>query len=635
MHVILGTAGHIDHGKTALIKALTGVDTDRLKEERERGISIDLGFARFDGGDVEAGVVDVPGHERFIRNMLAGAHGIDLVLLVVAADDGVMPQTEEHLDILHLLGARRGVVAMTKVDLVAPERRRAVREEIEILLDGTGLADAPVVEVSTVTGEGLPALRDTIRAAVLDYTRPDPAGCFRLPVDRAFIMRGHGMVVTGTATAGEVRPGATVRILPGGGEARVRGVQVHGQAVERATYGQRVALNLGGVEHGAVQRGQIVCDVELDRATTRFDAWVELRPAARRPLSTHAAVRVYLGTAEVMGKIVWLDGRDALDPKQSTYAQLVLREALAAFGGDRFILRAQNASATIGGGIVLHPFATRPQRRVDPRLAKLAAVHTAASPLDRLRALLELDDAFAVGPDALAAAANLRTDAVRAALAQQPGIRPLPSAARAEAYTTAEKWERLRAAVGNALTGFHREQPRAPGMEMESLRSQLAAELSPKVFRAIVEQLAAERVLVRADSLVRLPTHSAGLDAGEARLADRVATRLSGAGFTPPDLKLLADEFQLPAPRLSTLLTELERAGRVARAAPDLYFATDAVERARELIRRDVAEHGEITAARFRDLINASRKFSIALLNYLDRTGFTLRVGDVRKLRRA
>jgi selenocysteine-specific elongation factor len=635
MHVILGTAGHIDHGKTALIKALTGVDTDRLKEERERGISIDLGFARFDGGDVEAGVVDVPGHERFIRNMLAGAHGIDLVLLVVAADDGVMPQTEEHLDILHLLGARRGVVAMTKVDLVEPERRHAVREEIEILLDGTGLADAPVVEVSTVTGEGLPALRDTIRAALHDYSRPDPAGCFRLPVDRAFIMRGHGMVVTGTATAGEVRAGATVRILPGGGEARVRGVQVHGQPVERAAYGQRVALNLGGVEHGAIQRGQIVCDLELDRATTRLDAWVELRPAARRPLPTHAAVRVYLGTAEVMGKIVWLDGRDALDPKQSTYAQLVLRDPLAAFGGDRFILRAQNASATIGGGIVLHPFATRPQRRVDPRLATLTAVRAAATPLDRLSALLELDTAFAVGPDALAAAANLRADAVRAALAKQPGVRPLPNAARAEAYTTAEKWERLRGAVGDALTAFHRDQPRAPGMEMESLRSQLAAELSPKVFRAIVEQLATEGVLVRADSLVRLPSHSAGLDAGEARLADRVATRLSAAGFTPPDVKQLADEFQLAPPRLSALLTELERAGRVARAAPDLYFAADAVERARELIRRDVAEHGEITAARFRDLINASRKFSIALLNYLDRTGFTLRVGDVRKLRRA
>ena len=255
MHLILGTAGHIDHGKTALIKALTGTDTDRLKEERERGISIDLGFAHFDAGDGEtAGVVDVPGHERFIRNMLAGAHGIDLVLLVVAADDGVMPQTEEHLDILHLLGARRGVVAISKVDLVDAARRRAVREEVEILLDGTGLEGAPVVEVSTVTGEGIETLRETIRAALRDHTRPPPEGCFRLPVDRAFVMRGHGVVVTGTATAGAVRTGAALRLLPGGAEVRVRGLQVHGQTVEDATYGQRVALNLGGVEHGDVRR---------------------------------------------------------------------------------------------------------------------------------------------------------------------------------------------------------------------------------------------------------------------------------------------------------------------------------------------------------------------------------------------
>src|SRR5262250_1616760 len=320
MHVILGTAGHIDHGKTALIKALTGIDTDRLREERERGISIDLGFAHFVAGDVGAGVVDVPGHERFIRNMLAGAHGIDIVLLVVAADDGVMPQTEEHLDILHLLGAHHGVVAMTKVDLVEPPRRRAVREEIEILLAGTGLEGAPVVEVSTATGEGLAALRETLIAAVRQHTRPTVAGCFRLPIDRAFVMRGHGVVVTGTATAGAVRAGATLRVLPGGAEARVRAVQVHGQAVEEARYGQRVALNLSGVEQEALRRGQLVCDRELDRVTQRFDAWVELRPAARRPLARHSLVRVYLGTAEAMGKIIWLDGREELQPKQSTYA---------------------------------------------------------------------------------------------------------------------------------------------------------------------------------------------------------------------------------------------------------------------------------------------------------------------------
>jgi selenocysteine-specific elongation factor len=501
MNLILGTAGHIDHGKTALIKALTGIDTDRLKEERERGISIDLGFAHFEGTDIVAGVVDVPGHERFIRNMLAGAHGIDLVLLVVAADDGVMPQTEEHLDILHLLGAHHGVVAMTKVDLVEPLRRRAVREEIELLLDGTGLAGAPIVEVSTVTGEGLGGLRDTIGSGLRSHTRPAPVGCFRLPVDRAFVMRGYGLVVTGTATAGVVRPGAAVRILPGGAEARVRGVQVHGQPVEQASYGQRVALNLSGLEHGTVQRGQIVCDNELGRVTDRFDAWVELRPAARRPLPRHAAVRVYLGTAEALGKIVWLDGREDLAPKQSTYAQLVLREPIAAFGGDRFILRAENASATIGGGVVLSPFATRPRQRVDPRLAQLAAIHAASTPLDRLSALLALETAFAVAPDTLGAAANLNADAVRSLLAGHSSVRPLPDAARAEAYTTAAKWERLRTAVGEALAAFHLQHPRQPGMEMESLRSQLAADTPAKVFRAVIEQLGVEAVLVRADSL--------------------------------------------------------------------------------------------------------------------------------------
>jgi selenocysteine-specific elongation factor len=630
---ILGTAGHIDHGKTALIKALTGVDTDRLKEERERGISIDIGFARFDGGDVEAGVVDVPGHERFIRNMLAGAHGIDLVLLVVAANDGVMPQTEEHLDILHLLGARHGVVAMTKVDLVDAPRRAAVREEIEILLAGTGLEGAPIVEVSPLTGEGLDSLRTTIAEALRGYRRPDPGGCFRLPVDRAFIMRGHGVVVTGTATAGMIAPGTAVRILPGGGEARVRTVQVHGQPVDRAGHGQRVALNLGGVEHGALRRGQIICDPELERSTDRFDAWVELRPAARRPLKSHDHVRVHLGTAEAHGRIVWLDGREALAPKQSALAQLVLREPIAAFGGDRFILRAANASATIGGGELLQPFAPRPAARVDPRLPLLAALRDAATPVARLEALLALDDAFAIAPAALAAAANLRVDSVRALLAGHGALLPLPDAAHVEAYTTPAKWERLRGAVVETLGVHHAAQPRQPGMEMESLRSQLAAELPPKVFRAVLEQLARERVLVREDSVLRLPSHQVGLTRAEAALAERIVARLTAGGFTPPDLKPLAAELELPLARLTAILTDLERDGRVVRATPELYFAPAAVERARQLIRDYAAAHGDVTAAAFRDLIDASRKFSIALLNFFDRSGFTLRVGDVRKVR--
>ena len=635
MHLILGTAGHIDHGKTALIKALTGTDTDRLKEERERGISIDLGFASFAVGDGEvAGVIDVPGHERFIRNMLAGAHGIDLVLLVVAADDGVMPQTEEHLDILHLLGARRGVVALSKVDLVDAARRRAVREEIEILLDGTALEGAPVVEVSTVSGEGVEALRETLRAALRDHTRPPPEGCFRLPVDRAFVLHGHGVVVTGTATAGAVRSGATLRLLPGGGEVRVRGLQVHGQPVETAAYGQRVALNLGGIEHGAVARGQVVCDRELDRVTDRLDAWVELRPALARPLARHATVRLYAGTAETMARIVWLDDRAAVAPKESAFAQLVLREPLAAFGGDRFILREATARATIGGGVVLQPFAARARRGDAARLAQLTALRDAATPLDRLRTLLAMETAFAVAPERLAAAANLRADAVRALLARQPDLRPLPDAARAEAYVTTEKWQALRAAVRDALAAHHQAQPRERGLEMESLRSQLAADLAPKVFRVVVEQLARDGVLVREDSLLRLPAHSGGLSPAERALGDQVAGRLVDGGLTPPDVRQVAADLGLAPPRMAAILAELERAGRVARADADLYFAADAIERAKVLIRDHARAHdGQITAAQLRDLIGASRKFSIGLLTYLDRTGFTLRLGDVRKVR--
>lgn len=631
--MIIGTAGHIDHGKTALVKALTGLETDRLKEEKERGISIDLGFAHFDTLEGEqAGVVDVPGHERFIRNMLAGAHGIDLVLLVVAADDGVMPQTEEHLDILHLLGVRDGLVVMTKVDLVDAARRAAVREEIEILLAGTSLEGAAIFEVSSTTGEGLVPLRAAIEKRVRDFRRPEPAGCFRLPVDRAFVMRGHGLIVTGTATAGWIEAEAAVRILPGGREARVRSIQVHGRTVPSAQYGQRVALNLGGLERTDVARGHVVCDWRLDRTTSRFDAWVELRPAARRPLASHSLVRVYLGTAEVIGKIIWLDGRPQLSPKESCYAQIVLREPLAAFGGDRFVLREQTARVTIGGGVVLHPFAL-PARRADPRLPALDAIRRADASLDRLIAFLSLETGFAVSPEYLAAAANMQPEAVRALLAGHAEVRPLPEAAHPEAYTSNEKWDRLRADLLSTLEGFHREAPLQTGMEMESLRSQLAPDLPPKLFRAVVTQLEREGGLVREQSILRLPSHQAGLDSRDRGLAAEVVRVLEKGGFTPPDLKQVEQGLRIEPRRLQEVLVQLEREGRVARVAPELWYASSAVEQARELVRRHVSEHGQIDAARFRDLIQASRKFSIALLNYFDRTGFTMRVGDVRKLR--
>jgi selenocysteine-specific elongation factor len=630
---IIGTAGHIDHGKTALIRALTGQDTDRLKEEKERGISIDLGFAYIDLPNGErAGIVDVPGHERFIRNMLAGAHGIDLVLLVVAADDGVMPQTEEHLDIVHLLGVAHGVVAITKADLVDAPRLAAVREEAEILLAGTTLQDSPIIPVSSVTGVGLDALRQSIEQRLAGYKRVAPNGYFRLPVDRSFVMHGHGTVVTGTAIAGAIHPGDAARVLPGGEEVRVRSVQVHGHEVPEASFGQRVALNLAGVERGDLQRGHVICDPRLDRVTERFDAWVEIRPAAGRPVQSHEAVRVYLGTAEVLGKLIRLDGKDELAPRQSAFAQLVMREPLQALRGDRFILRNQTAQRTIGGGIVVHPFAQRHRRGAVP-LEALEVLRASSAPPGVVRALLEVEPDFAVAPEFLAQAGALSLDAVRDALSGDTTLRALPDTETMAACTTKEKWETLRAAVVKSVGDYHRQKPLVPGMEMESLRSQIAPGLSPKAFRAVLDALVAENVIARTESLLRLPSHRVALQRDEERVAARAEEILAAAGFTPPDLKQVETALGIARPRLQAILQQLEREGRVAKIAEGLYFARAPLDRARALLSAHATEHGDINAATFRDLLGASRKFSIALLDYFDRTGFTLRVGDVRKLR--
>jgi selenocysteine-specific elongation factor len=631
---VIGTAGHIDHGKTALIRALTGQETDRLKEEQERGISIDLGFAYLDLSSGErVGIVDVPGHERFIRNMLAGAHGIDLVLLVVAADDGVMPQTEEHLDILHLLGATHAVVAITKTDLVDAARLAAVHEEVEILLAGTGLEGSPAVPVSSLTGAGLPALRETIERQLAAYQRAERPGPFRLPVDRVFILHGHGVIVTGTAIAGAVHPGDAVRVLPGGDLVRVRSVQVHGADVQDATYGQRVALNLAGVERVQVARGHMVCDPLLDRVSDRFDAYVEIRPAAGRPVKSYEGVRVYAGTAEVIAKLVLLDSRDALRPRETAPAQLVLREAIQILRGDRFILRNQTAQRTIGGGIVVHPFAARHRQKDADLLPRLTRLQHAATPAQVLRAVLDLAPEFAVPPEFLAQAAGLSLPMLRAALDAERAILTLPNIEKVAACTTDAKWDQLRAAIVQALTGFHQREPLTPGMEMESLRTQVAAELTPKVFRAVVDALAEAGVVVRAESLLRLPTHRVALQRDDAQVAGRAEAMIAAGGVTPPDLKQIEAALAVPRARLQAVLQQLEREGRVARIGPDLYFAQAPLERARALLRAHVEQHGDISAATFRDLLGASRKFSISLLDYFDRTGFTLRVGDVRKLR--
>jgi selenocysteine-specific elongation factor len=631
MPYIIGTAGHIDHGKTSLIKALTGEDTDRLKEEKERGISIDLGFAHLDLGDGNlAGVVDVPGHERFIKNMLAGAHGIDLVLFTVAADDGVMPQTEEHLDIVHLLGIENAIFVITKADLASQTRIAEVEEEIKILTLGTALEDAPVIAVSSATGAALDALRQMISQSLKSIDKPAPAGYFRLPVDRAFVLQGHGVIVTGTARSGEIRVGDRVRCLPGNQLFRVRSLQVHGRPTEVAGWGQRVALNLTGSDTADITRGHVICHEKISLTSDRFDAYIEVRPAARRGIRNHQGVRVHLGTAERLAKVILLGAADKIEPKKTGYCQITLAEPVLALRGDHFILRDETAQRTLAGGTVINPWAKRHKRSEDLE-SKLDALHH--GDLTQLtEAFVDESDTFALPIDTIHQFLNSKEDLIRRSIAGMKSIRGV-NAEGEKVYTTERKWRRVTEQILKILKDFHAGHPLVPGMDMEELRGKLAYELSPKIFRVVVDSLAAERLIAREENLLRLAQHKVLLGGQDKSLMERIKNILGKEELAPPDLKQIEKEAAVPRAKLAEVLRLLERERAVVKVATELYFLAGAVDRVKDVLCRHLAENGEISAAAFRDLLGSSRKYTIALLEYFDRDGLTLRIGDVRRLK--
>jgi selenocysteine-specific elongation factor len=632
MPYIIGTAGHIDHGKTSLIKALTGQDTDRLKEEKERGISIDLGFAHLDFPDgTSAGIVDVPGHERFIKNMLAGAHGMDLVLFTVAADDGVMPQSEEHLDIVHLLGIKLAIFVITKIDLVSSAKIAEVEEEIKILTLGTLLENAPVVAVSTVTGQGLAELKEEIARVLRSADKRAPSGYFRLPVDRAFVLQGHGVVVTGTALSGEVKTGERIRCLPGDQLFRVRSLQVHGQSVETAGWGQRVALNLTGPERAEVARGHVICHEKLTLVSDRFDAFIEVRPAAVKGIKNHQRVRIHLGTSERLAKIILLGAKDKAEPKTSTYGQITLAEPLMALRGDHFILRDETARRTLAGGVVIHPWA-RPHKRNEGGLeARLEFLHS-GDPAQLTHTFLEENPEFAVPLDLIHQFLNLPEEETRKRIGQIEGLRVISSEGE-KAYTTEAKWQRLKDDILKALKDFHGRHPLVPGMDMEELRGKLVFELSPKVFRAVVEALIAGKTIAKEENLLRLIEHRVQLGSQEKTLMERIKKILGEQPLAPPDLKDLEKQLATSRSKLTEVIRLAERDGSVIRVATDLYYLSSSIDQVRALLKRFLTEKSEITAASFRDLIGSSRKYTIPLLEYFDREGMTIRIGDIRRLK--
>ena len=635
MNAVVGTAGHIDHGKSMLVRALTGIDTDRLPQEKERGISIELGFAYMEGpGGERVGIVDVPGHERFIRQMLAGAQGFDLVLLVVAADDGVMPQTEEHFEIVHLLGITRGIFVITKCDLAEEGRIEEVRSELEVLAAGTPLEGSPVVAVTANDGRGLDELKAAIFDGIGDRPRGQHVGPFHMPVDRCFVLKGHGVVVTGTAASGAVAPGDNLEVLPGDREVRVREVHVHGRSVERAVAGQRVALNLVGLDREDIARGNTIASRGLEAETDRLEAQVEVRPAARRALASHDPIRLYMGTDNVRGRILWSDRASEVEPGHVAYGELRLERSTVAFAGQRFVLRDESAQRTIGGGMVLLPRAPRqPSGERAERLALLAT----GSVAERVEALLWLRPELGVSPLLLSPAARAEEKEVRALLAQG-ALLALPNAAEPALLVSAGRYRACVAALIDAVGSFHRSNASVAGIEVERLRVTLADrgwEVDGQSIKLVVDGLVGEGQLVRKGARLALPQHRSSLGEGDEELATRILAEIHKGASSPPTCKGLSTALSVEARKLNEILSVLAERGVLVRVSSELVFSAETVAGIEAELRGHLARHGEVSAAGFRDLISASRKYSIPLLDYFDSQGITMRSGDVRKLRPA
>jgi selenocysteine-specific elongation factor len=613
-HIVVGTAGHIDHGKTALVKALTGIDADRLEEEKRRGITIDLGFAHLQlTPALRLGFVDVPGHERFVRNMLAGVGGIDLVLFVIAADESIKPQTREHFDICRLLGIPRGIVALTKSDLVDEDILGLVRLEVEELVAGSFLAGAPIVPVSSTTGAGLDDLRAALARVAAAVPEKDPRGHFRLPIDRAFTIKGFGTVVTGTLVSGEVGKEQEVELYPAGRRLRVRGVQVHGSASGRAVAGQRTAVNLADIEPSDVARGDVLSPPGRFHPVRRIDCRLDLLPSAR-PLKHRAPVHFHSGTAEIEAEVRLLDGLTTLKPGASAYAQIVLRDAALLLPGDRFIIRKFSPVITIGGGVVLD-IGERRYRKADSAAARLDVLGAADIPA-RL-ALLVRESKFGMSLGELIARTGLRPDEIARG--------PLKPLAGRDWHVDGAWYQSTRDRLVRAVREFHAKNPLQPGIAKQDLRSRELAEAPPFLLDVL---LAEAKDLVVEGEIVRSRAHKVTLKEDEEQARAAIERAFESAGLSVPSVtEVLAKSGVEPA-RARTLLAGLLREKRLARISDELVFHRAAIDQLRALLAPRKTQRFNVTA--FKEWTGVSRKYAIPLLEYLDREHVTRREGDER-----
>jgi selenocysteine-specific elongation factor len=626
--VIVGTAGHIDHGKSSLVEALTGTHPDRLEEEKRRGITIDLGFAFLQEGGVRFGFVDVPGHERFVSNMLAGAAGIDLLLLVIAADESIKPQTREHFDICRLLGVKRGVVALTKSDLVDADTAGLVRLEVEEYLRGSFLEGAPVIPVSAKTQAGLPELKQALLAVAQQAPGKEVARYFRLPIDRAFAIKGFGAVVTGTLISGSVAAGDEVELLPADERLRVRGVQSGGQTVERAIAGQRTAVNLVGIEHTALRRGMVLATPGKFRVTRRVDVRLELLRSAPK-MKQRSRVHFHAGTCETVAELVFF-ARKELAPGQTGFAQLRLQDDVMVLAFDRFIIRQFSPVTTIGGGLVLDPLARRPTVRDTGRVAFLETLER-GDKADTLAAMTERAP-LGIGFEEIIARTGWLENEIRATAKKLADMgRAKIVSAEPMILLSAKSFNEAGQKIAARIEKFHKENPLLPGISRENLRASLGRRVRPETFRAVLDELLAQKKLEAHGEIVKRAGAAISLDPEEARAKEQIEKAFAAAGLAVPSVKEVLGELSVEARRAEKILQILLRDKSLVRVTPELIFHRDALAQLRDRLSTFKKTKGErISVPGFKELTGITRKYAIPLLEYLDRERVTRRAGDER-----
>jgi len=633
-HLILGTAGHIDHGKTSLVKALTGIDTDRLKEEKARGITIELGFASLSlPGGISFGIVDVPGHEKFVRAMVSGVGGMDLVMLVIAADEGIMPQTREHLDILRLLGVKSGLVALTKRDMVDPDWLALVTEEVRDFVAGSFLEEAPIVAVSSRTGEGLGDLRQELARLAENAAEKKREGLFRLPVDRVFTVSGFGTVVTGTLLAGEIRVGDELEILPSGREGKVRGIQAHASKTEKGQAGQRLAINLQGIDLDQVQRGDVVVPRDAFRATRAVDVRLDYLSSAPRDLKHRATLRLHSATYEVPAQVILLD-RNVLKPGESAYVQLRLKEPALLLSGDSYILRVSSPATTVGGGTVLDPFPPRRRRRSSEALQLLDAL-ASGEHQQTIALIIRQSLLSGITFEEIQLRTGLPRKTVETILTTLLSSGEVLQMTREpRIFLSREALNTLKKGLLDELATFLAANPLKEGMGKEELKTRLPKRSDQRFYTPLLSALERDGAVVPDRDIVKPAGQTTHTSAPADGLGSKISVFLQEKGIEPPTIKEIMERFRCDEKSVRDNLALLTRNGAAMRISSDLFYGSSALNGLRDKLLAHLREKGEITPPEYRELTGLSRKFLIPLLEHFDSEKVTIRVGDKRVLRR-